>query len=313
MSSDLQDCVKTIHVIPSVNTDHSAGYIQIRALNENRRGRSYWKFNNCLLNDVYIEKMNREIERCKKEDLKDLADPRVKWDFLKYKIRDFTIDYSKRSAFKRREARINLEAEVKVLSDLLSLTADESIKSKYEEAKVKLESLYNYITEGIILRSRTIWYEKGKKSNKYFLNLEKRNESKTHKRSLMINREETSDPATILEELKTFYGQLYRSRSFKTEAQCYEYLEEINTPHLSSDEIDSCEGKSSMKECFEALTAMHSNKSQGNDGLSKEFCLVFFQTLGSDLIQCLNYSFHEGEMSSSQKQAVITLIEKKRS
>ena len=109
--------------------------------------------------------MNREIEKCKKENLKDLTDPIVKWDFLKYKIRGFTIDYSKHSAFKRKEARINLEAEVKVLNGLLSSTADESIKSKYEEAKAKLESLYDYITEGIILRSRTTWYKKGEKSN----------------------------------------------------------------------------------------------------------------------------------------------------
>ena len=110
---------------------------------------------------------------------------------------------------------------MKVPSDLLSSTTDESIKSKYKEAKDKLESLYDYITEGIILRSRTTWYEKWEKSKEYFLNLEKRNKSKTHIRSLMTSREETSDPATILEELKTFYGQLYRSRSFKTEAQCY--------------------------------------------------------------------------------------------
>ena len=66
-----------------------------------------------------------------------------------------------------------------------------------------------------------------------------------------------------------------------------------------------------MKECFEALTAMHSNTSPGNDGYSKVFYLAFFQTLGSDIIQCLNYSFQEGEMSSSQKQALITLLEKK--
>ena len=66
--------------------------------------------------------MNREIERCKKEDLKGLTDLRVKCDFSKYKIRDFIIDYSTRSAFKRKEATINLEAEMKVLSDLLSST-----------------------------------------------------------------------------------------------------------------------------------------------------------------------------------------------
>ena len=91
----------------------------------------------------------------------------------------------------------------------------------------------------------------------------------------MTSRGETSDPVTILEELKTFYGQLHRSRSSKTEAQSYEYLKKINTPHLSSVEIDSCEGKLSMKECFEALTAMHSNRSSGNDGLFKRILLGF--------------------------------------
>ena len=74
-----------------------------------------------------------------------------------------------------------------MLNDLLSSTTGESIKSKHEEAKAKLESLYGYITEGIILRSRTTWYEKGEKSNKYFLNLEKRNKSKTHIRSLVTS------------------------------------------------------------------------------------------------------------------------------
>ena len=47
-------------------------------------GCSRLELTDALLSDnVYTEKMNREIERCKKEDLKDLTDPRVKWDFLK--------------------------------------------------------------------------------------------------------------------------------------------------------------------------------------------------------------------------------------
>ena len=63
VSSDLQDCANATDVIPSVNNDHSAVYLQIRVLNKNRRGRSYWKFNNSLLScNVYTEKMNREIE-----------------------------------------------------------------------------------------------------------------------------------------------------------------------------------------------------------------------------------------------------------
>ena len=151
------------------------------------------------------------------------------------------------------------------------LSTEETIKSKYEEAKAKLESLYDYNTEGIISNSKVTLDEKEEKSHKYFLNLEKHNKYNTHIGNLMTNRRETTDPTIILEELKTFYGQLYRSKSCKSEAQCYEYLKEMNTQHLSMDQIDNCEGKLNMKKCFEALTAMHSSKSPGGDAFEKNF------------------------------------------
>ena len=56
---------------------------------------------------------------------------------------------------------------------------------------------------------------------------------------------------------------------------------------------------------------MNNNKSPGNDGLSKEFYICFFETLADPLTQALNQSFVDGEMSISQRQAVITLIGKK--
>ena len=34
---------------------------------------------------------------------------------------------------------------------------------EYNSFKQELEQIYNYITEGIILRTRTDWYEEGKK------------------------------------------------------------------------------------------------------------------------------------------------------
>ena len=56
---------------------------------------------------------------------------------------------------------------------------------------------------------------------------------------------------------------------------------------------------------------MNNNKSPGNDGLSTEFYICFFEKLVDPLIQALNQSFVDGEMLNSQRQAVITLIEKK--
>ena len=56
---------------------------------------------------------------------------------------------------------------------------------------------------------------------------------------------------------------------------------------------------------------MGNNKSPGSDGLSKEFYVCFFYEIHSYLLRSPNMSFREGQLSSSQRQAVIVLIEKR--
>ena len=56
---------------------------------------------------------------------------------------------------------------------------------------------------------------------------------------------------------------------------------------------------------------MKNGKTPGNDGLMKEFYVCFFGELGMLLLKSLNYSHLVGELSTSQKQAVVTLIQKK--
>ena len=56
---------------------------------------------------------------------------------------------------------------------------------------------------------------------------------------------------------------------------------------------------------------MQNGKSPGNDGFTTEFYVAFFGELGRLLVSVFNYAFEVGELSSSQKQAVITLIQKK--
>ena len=51
--------------------------------------------------------------------------------------------------------------------------------------------------------------------------------------------------------------------------------------------------------------------SPGNDGLTKEFYICFSGEIAAPLVESLNCSFPVGQLSTSQRQAVITLIEKK--
>ena len=97
----------------------------------------------------------------------------------------------------------------------------------------------------------------------------------------------------------------------KTEKECLQYLLKLSTPKLSEDEKSLCEGKLTLNECWNALSSMKNGKGPGNDGFTKEFYVAFFGELGPLLLETCNYSFEKGELSASQKQAVITLIQKK--
>ena len=56
---------------------------------------------------------------------------------------------------------------------------------------------------------------------------------------------------------------------------------------------------------------MKSGKTPGNDGHTKEFHVCFLGAVAPILVNFLNYSFKLGELSTSRKQAVITIIEKR--
>ena len=84
----------------------------------------------------------------------------------------------------------------------------------------------------------------------------------------------------------------------------------MNIPQLSEEEKNSCEGLISPEECSELLDSFQSNKSPGNDGIPAEFYRKFWPLISESFIRCANECFEKGEMSCSQKQAVITLLEK---
>ena len=56
---------------------------------------------------------------------------------------------------------------------------------------------------------------------------------------------------------------------------------------------------------------MKNNKSLGNDGLSKELFKYFWDEIKKLFLTSIHKAFLSHELSSSQKQAVITILEKK--
>ena len=88
-------------------------------------------------------------------------------------------------------------------------------------------------------------------------------------------------------------------------------LNSINIPCLTDSDTQSCEGRLTVKECWDALCSMKNNKSPENNSITKEFLEYFWGKLGTFLVSTLSNPFEKGELSASQNQAIITLIEKK--
>ena len=78
----------------------------------------------------------------------------------KWKVRKFTINYTKQIAKEKRQQRINLENQLKILEK--SLDEDDKL-SKCNAIKNELDAIYDHITEGIRIRSKCDWYEHSEK------------------------------------------------------------------------------------------------------------------------------------------------------
>ena len=149
-------------------------------------------------------------------------------------------------------------------SKICSSSSDYVLK-EYHEAKAELEQIYNYITEGIILHSRSTWYnEKGEKSTKHFLTLEKCQKSKTFVKRLISRETELSDYRDISFTIREFYTNLFSRKSVMTVQDCVAFLDTPDIPSLMPDEGDICEGMINVNECFNCLQSMHSNKTPMN-------------------------------------------------
>lgn len=182
-----------------------------------------------------------------------------------------------------------------------NLNALEIIQAEYDRH-------YDYITQGIIIRSRVNWCEQGEKSNKYFLNLENAKKKKSSIRKLsMDNDKETTEPKQIMTEIHNFYSKLYDKDSYNLGRNSItRFLDRTNTKKLSNGQKEVLDKKLTRSELYQALKTFQRNKTPGNHGLTVEFYLAFWPILGKYLEDSLNFAREHGQLSTSQKQLMIT-------
>ena len=205
-------------------------------------------------------------------EIGSIEDKRVLWDYLKFKIRQETISYSKGKARLRKSKLDEIEAQLKISEETCDNDPSSSNRSKLESLRIEHQKLLDIITEGSIIRSRINWYEKGEKNNKFFLNLENNNYKRNWVRKLVSkDKKIVTEPKAIRRELENFYRDVYSDDLQEDATSIEQFFGEISTPRLSDDSRMKCEGELTIGECFNSLGTFKNNKSPGNDGLTAEF------------------------------------------
>ena len=116
------------------------------------------KFNSSLINDeMYVTQMKQYISEVKSQFNPAFGNkPHVQWEFLKYEIPKFTIEFSKNKAKPKREKLSRLEAK---LTELEQNLGNEEAKEQYHAYRDEINEIYEKISNVIKISSKCDWYD----------------------------------------------------------------------------------------------------------------------------------------------------------
>ena len=126
-----------------------------------------------------------------KRNIKTLGMISILWELMKFRIREYSVKYGIEKAKKVSSEEKLLEEELRALEAQEDAVGNSmpraDLDNQMTQVRSRLQEISDYKTEGLILRSQARCYEKGEKSNKYFLRLESRNKVRmsTNCKSLM--------------------------------------------------------------------------------------------------------------------------------
>lgn len=302
------DRIESTEIIPVSFSDHDLYVISMKTMNNDNRkiwGRGFWKLNKTLLEKSENISLLKEMwleHREEKHKYQRLSDW---WETGKRKIKNTCIRLGHNAKNKMNVEKTKLTEE---LATLLKQTRA-SDSPRILEIKRMLHTIDSEELNGVLIRSRKDWQDKGEKCTKYFFNLEKK-----QGKEKQIDEIQTENSQMIsTKEQVLSYVKEYFQREFtfvNLDEPSTDILINSITQRLSDDERRSQSGPFKQQELETVLSKMSLNKSPGNDGLTVEFYKFFWPIISQDLLDVINEIAVNGTLPLSMTQALITLIYK---
>ena len=130
VSNVLKESIHKTDVLVSFCSDHSPILFAMNMIKEVQRGKHLWKFNSSLSsNKKFVRNMKNHTATTTMFLNAEHIFHQIRWDFLKYEIRKFFINFSASEAKKRNEETNTLENKMKTFEENLSKNESKNLKS----------------------------------------------------------------------------------------------------------------------------------------------------------------------------------------
>ena len=299
ISQNLSNVATNVTYIPAINTDHTAVFLVIDFI-QNERGKSYWKLNTTLLANIdFTTKVNTLIETYQNMN----CHPFTAWEELKKQVQKCAQKISRNVTSERKLIISQLLEKIDDMQQRLPLPEHED--QLLVRTQLDLNQKVNENTKGMIFRSKVKWIEFGEKSSRYFFNLEK---SKYNAKVCNALFNSDGELTTCENEIRMIQFDHYSTLYQKSDAN----FNMVNNSGVKVSDVEYRKQGQPLHstELFMAIKNMKNGKTPGDDGLPIEFYKVFGNKLAPLLTKVYTTAFEEHRMPNSSMNGILNLIPK---
>ncbi|GJW69240.1 RNA-directed DNA polymerase, eukaryota [Tanacetum coccineum] len=225
-----------------------------------------------------------------------------KLQILKKKIRLWVNDYRKKQSGHLEELRSNLRD---IDKELDQGGTNEVILQRRLEILKNLHDINSANARDYMQKAKIQWAIEGDENSKFFHGIINRKRANLAIKGVMVDGDWVDDPCRVKEEFRLHFANRFRAPVDTRYKLNYTFPNK-----LQPDQMATLESPVSRDEVRNAVWGCGENKSPGPDGFSFEFFRKFWDTVGSDFYEAVEWFFEHSSFSRGCNSSFIALIPK---
>jgi hypothetical protein len=238
------------------------------------------------------------------------ADPHLKLEFAKVTIRTKALELGKQILSDEMINLRLLNEDIKLHERLLSeaaTTEDEAEIVLHIERQINEKNrILSEQGRNLAWKTKTKWYNEGERSNKYFLNLLKRNSTNGDMNALRVDGNLITDHSQINMLVNDYYRKLYNKEKIANTLDDSFFCEMFK---LQDNEANLMSAPITMAELWSSLKPLK-DTAPGPDGISHIYLKKLWDIIGPLILEAWQHSIVNNKLPSSHERSYLRLIPK---